>query len=65
MKTALARGGKTYKWLAWKIRVRPEYVSALIRGVRNPGPELRQKIHMAIWEIAMMGWHEIFREVRW
>lgn len=64
LKSALARGGKTYKWLAGKIGVRPEYVSALVRGVRNPGPKLRYKIHATIFKIAMMSWHDLFVETR-
>lgn len=64
VKVELARAGKTYSWLAGQIGVHRHYVSALMRHVRNPGPKKRERIHKAMAQVAMLGWREIFREVK-
>lgn len=40
----LARKNLSQNWLAFRVQTTSGYMSQLIRGVRTPSPEMRQKI---------------------
>jgi hypothetical protein len=64
IRSDLARLGRTHGWLAERCGIPRQYLSQLLRWVRNPGPALRQRIHAVLAKHAGRSWREIFREVR-
>ena len=40
----LARKNKSQNWLAFRLKISTGYMSQLMTGVRNPSPELRERI---------------------
>lgn len=55
---ALAKKNKSKKWLADKLGTHYVYLSQMLSGERNPGPEMREKITMAFHK--RLCWDDIF-----
>lgn len=64
IKSDLARIGKTHQWFGNRVGIPRQYVSQLLAHVRNPGPDMRERIHAVMARISGRAWHEIFREMR-